>query len=62
MIEPIKNFLNNLSDLIKVKTIITLTVSTAITYGFLTGIVPVELYASYAGSIFTYYFTKKEKE
>ena len=53
-------FVENLAELFKVKTIITLMVTTAITYGFVTGLVPVELYATYVGSIITYYFTRKE--
>ena len=54
--------LSNIADLVKVKSMITLTITAAITYGFVKGIVPVELYASYAGSIITYYFTKKDEE
>ena len=53
-------FVENVAELLKVKTIITLMVTTAITYGFLKGMVPVELYATYVGSIITYYFTRKE--
>jgi uncharacterized membrane protein SpoIIM required for sporulation len=52
--------LNNIADLIKVKSMITLTITAAITYGFIKGTVPVELYSTYAGSIITYYFTKRE--
>ena len=48
----------NIANLFKVKTIITLTVTFAITYGFITKMVPVELFASYVGSIITYYFNK----
>lgn len=55
-----EKWLNNIAELFKVKSLITLTITAAITYGFIKGIVPVELYASYAGSIITYYFTKKE--
>lgn len=55
-----EKLVNNVADLIKVKSMITLTITAAITYGFVKGIVPVELYASYAGSIITYYFTKRD--
>lgn len=55
-----EKWLINIAELFKVKSIITLTITGAITYGFVQKIVPVELYASYAGSIITYYFTKKE--
>lgn len=53
-------FVKNIAELFKVKSIVTLTVTTAITIGFLNGKVPVELYATYVGSIITYYFTRKE--
>lgn len=56
----LEKWLNNIAELFKVKSLITLTITAAITYGFVNGFVPVELYASYAGSIITYYFTKKE--
>lgn len=53
-------FVKNIAELFKVKTIITLMVTSAITYGFIKDLVPVELYATYVGSIITYYFTRKE--
>lgn len=56
-----KKFINNLSDLIKVKTLITLTIIAGVTYGFVVGLVQPEVYCTLAGSIVTYYFTKKEK-
>lgn len=52
----------NIANLLKVKTIITLTITFAITYGFIVRMVPVELFAAYAGSIFTYYFNKDKTE
>lgn len=58
--KSLETLLNNLAELIKVKTIMTLMMVAALTYGFITGLVPVELYAAYAGSIITYYFTRKE--
>lgn len=60
MEEALTKLLNNVAELFKVKSIVTLTVTTAITVGFLNGKVPVELYATYVGSIITYYFTRKE--
>lgn len=60
MSEITEKWINNIAELLKVKSLITLTITAAITYGFVKGFVPVELYASYAGSIITYYFTKKE--
>lgn len=56
----IEKLLVNIAELFKVKSLITLTITFAITYGFIIGSVPVEMYATYAGSIITYYFTKKE--
>ena len=53
-------FITNIANLFKVKTIITLTVISAATYGFIKGLVPGELYATYVASIITYYFTKEK--
>lgn len=55
-------FLKNIANLFKVKTILSLTV--IITTCILTfkGVVSVEAFMAIAGSIITYYFTKKEKE
>jgi hypothetical protein len=55
----LNKLVNNLAELFKVKSMITLTITAAITYGFVKELVPVELYATYAGSIITYYFTRK---
>lgn len=52
--------LKNLADLLKVKTIITLVIVGGVTYGFIIGTVQSETYCAFAGSIITYYFTKKE--
>lgn len=53
-----EKWLNNIAELFKVKSLITLTMVAAITYGFVKKFVPVELYASYVASIITYYFMK----
>lgn len=58
----VEKFFTNIAELIKVKSIITLTIMAAITYGFVVGKVPVELYATYASSIITYYFMKKDAD
>jgi len=58
--ESLKKLLNNVADLVKLKTIITMEVLTALTIGFLNGMVPVEVYVSIATAIVTYYFTRKE--
>ena len=60
MNNPLNELLNNLANLFKVKTIISLTMIFGITYGFVTNMVSVELYASFVASIITYFFTKKE--
>lgn len=54
--------LKNLAELIKVKTIMTLVIITGVTYGFIAGTVQPETYCAFAGSIITYYFTKKDSE
>ena len=59
--KPESTIVKNLANLLKVKTIITITVITASTVGFLKGLVPVELYMAMATSIVTYYFTKKDE-
>ncbi len=55
-------FLRNIANLFKVKTILSLAV--IITTCILTfkGVVSVEAFMAIAGSIITYYFTKKESE
>lgn len=55
-------FLKNIANLFKVKTILSLAV--IITTCILTfkGVVSVEAFMAIAGSIITYYFTKKENE
>lgn len=55
-------FIKNIANLFKVKTILSLAV--IITTCILTfkGVVSVEAFMAIAGSIITYYFTKKEKE
>lgn len=55
-----KTFTENLANLIKVKTLITLTIMAGVTYGFIVGMVQAETYCAFAGSIITYYFTKKD--
>lgn len=57
-----KTFTENLANLIKVKTLITLTIIAGVTYGFIVGMVQAETYCAFAGSIITYYFTKVNKK
>ena len=57
-----KTFTENLANLIKVKTLITLTIIAGVTYGFIAGMVQAETYCAFAGSIITYYFTRAEKK
>lgn len=55
-------FLKNIANLFKVKTILSLAVIiTTCTLTF-KGVVSVEAFMAIAGSIITYYFTKKESE
>jgi hypothetical protein len=62
MQEAIKQFLINIANLFKVKTILSLAV--IITTCILTfkGIISVEAFMAIASAIITYYFTKKEGE
>ena len=62
MEKALQQLLINIANLFKVKTIITIMVLGALTAAFLKGVVPVELYASIATAIVTYYFTKKENK
>lgn len=50
-----------LTNLIKVKTIITLAVTGAMIYGFIKGTISTELFMPIVTMILTYYFTKKEE-
>ena len=60
MEKALQQLIMNIANLLKVKTIITITVISFLTVGFMKGIVPSELYASIAMAIVTFYFTKKE--
>jgi hypothetical protein len=51
-----------LAKLLEVKSIISLMVLAALTYGFVVDIVPVEVYAPIAMAIVTYFFTRKTSE
>lgn len=61
MQEALQKLVLNIANLFKVKTVITIMVLGALTTAFLKGAVPVELYASIATAIITYYFTRSEK-
>lgn len=50
-----------LTNLIKVKTIITLAITGAMIYGFIKGKISTELFMPIVTMILTYYFTKKEE-
>ena len=60
MEKALQQLLLNIGNLFKVKTIITIMVLGALTAAFLKGVVSVELYASIATAIITYYFTRRE--
>jgi len=48
----------NLANLFKVKTIVTLMLTLALTIGFLSDTVPIEVFAPFVMAIITFYFTK----
>lgn len=56
-----ETFKVNLANLIKVKTLITLTIVAALTYGFLTGLIDGEKFMIVAIMVVTYYFNKKDE-
>lgn len=51
-----------LTNLIKVKTLITLAVTGAMIYGFISNKISTELFMPIVTMILTYYFTKKENK
>jgi len=55
-----ETFKINLANLIKVKTIITLTIVAALTYGFIAGMIDGEKFMTIAVMVVTYYFNKKD--
>ena len=48
--------------LLEVKSIVTLMLVTAATYGFISKIVPVELFSTWVGMILTYFFARNNKD
>lgn len=56
-----ETFKVNLANLIKVKTLITLTIVAALTYGFITGLIDAEKFMIVAIMVVTYYFNKKDE-
>ena len=48
--------------LLEVKSIVTLMLVSAATYGFIAKIVPVELFATWVGMILTYFFSKEKNQ
>ena len=56
------NLLANIANLFKVKTLVTLAITASLCYGFLKGMITTEVFAAIAGSVVTYYFTKKDSD
>lgn len=52
---------NALISLLKVKSIITLTIIGGVTYGFVAGTVDPATYCGFAGAVITYFFTRKDE-
>lgn len=57
-----ETLLVNIANLFKIKSIISLTVVTALTLAFLNGQVPIEVYAPLATMIMTYFFSKDDRK
>lgn len=55
-----KTLLNNIANLFKVKTIITVGIIATLCWGFVRGIITTEVFAAIAGSVTTYYFARRE--
>lgn len=55
-----EEFKKNLAALIKVKTLITLTVVAVLAYGFVVGKIDAEKFMIIAVTVITYYFNKKD--
>lgn len=58
----LEKVIDRLLKLFEIKSIITLTLTFVVSWGFVTKIVPVELMAAWYGSIITYFFMKDKKE
>jgi len=56
-----EEFKKNLANLIKVKTLITLTVVAVLAYGFIAGKIDAEKFMIVAIMVVTYYFNKKDE-
>jgi hypothetical protein len=56
-----EEFKKNLAALIKVKTLITLTVVAVLAYGFVVGRIDAEKFMIVAVTVITYYFNKKDE-
>lgn len=52
---------NKIAKLIDLKSIITITITACLTYGFITGKISNEQFMTIATMIFTFYFAKKDK-
>lgn len=53
---------DKLKELIDVKSIVTFTITFGLTWGFITGNLTSGEFMGVAGSVFTYYFTRKMSE
>ncbi len=58
--EELKLLLKNIANLVKIKSLITLLLISAMVHGFVVGTVPIEVFAGMAMAVITYYFTKAE--
>ena len=52
----------NIADLIDVKSLLSFAVMYGVLWGFMNDKLPSEVYAAMAGSIITYFFTKRSSE
>lgn len=54
-------FKKNIADLIKLKTLITLTLIGAATYGFITKLITADVFMPLVTAVIVYYFSKKDE-
>lgn len=55
-------FINALTELLKVKSLMTLTVAIGLVWGFMTGVISGEQFMTIVAMVFTFYFAKQQNQ
>jgi len=58
----LNKLVEKLIKLLEVKSIITLMLISVVSYGFIVGTVPIELFSTWVGAVIAYFFTRKHLE